>query len=143
MMAAVLSLSMNGITAFAQTDVDLTSHSGMLRITEGGTYILQGKLSGSVYVDAGNNDVELILDGVDIDGKDSPGIVAVNRKKLRITLPEGSVNRVIDGNHDSQYNAAIYSMIDTVFRGDGSLYITGNNMNGIDVNSASLIINGG
>lgn len=143
MLAAALSLSMNGITAFAQTDIDLSRQSGMLRITEGGTYILQGKLSGSVYVDAGDNDVELILDGVDIDGKDSPGIVAVNGKKLRITLPEGSVNRVVDGNHDSQYNAAIYSMIDTVFRGNGSLYVTGNSRNGINVNDASLIINGG
>lgn len=145
MMATMLALSVNSMTVFACqcSNVNLSQQNGMLRITEGGKYILQGKLAGSVYVDAGNSDVELVLDGVDIDGKDSPGIMAVNGKNLRITLPEGSVNRVVDGSSNDQYNAAIYSMMNTMFQGNGSLYVTGNNKNGINVNNANLTFNGG
>ncbi|MCR5402368.1 MAG: carbohydrate-binding domain-containing protein [Butyrivibrio sp.] len=146
--SVTLSISFSGFTSYAYYDVsqenkNLKDQSGMIRITEGGTYILQGKMSGGVFVDAGNEDVELILDGVYIDGKEGAGIVALSGSKLRITLPEGSVNKVTDGGQDSFYNAAIFSAIDTVFRGDGSLYVTGNNRNGINVNNANLIFNGG
>ena len=68
LMVVSLAFSMLGAAAFAQTDVDLTQQEGKLLITEPGSYVLQGKLTGCVYVDPGEVEVKLILDGVDIDG---------------------------------------------------------------------------
>ncbi len=143
LLVVILAFSMLGATAFAQTDVDLSQQDGKLLITEPGSYVLQGKLTGCVYVDPGKGDVELILDGVDIDGGKGAGIVAVSGDHLTVTLPEGSVNRVIDGGADDQFNAAIFSKVDTVFEGNGALYVTGNYQNGIRAEKADLSFNGG
>lgn len=143
LMVAVLAFSMLGATAFAQTDVDLSRQDGKLLITEPGSYVLQGKLSGCVTVDPGQGEVELILDGVDIDGSTGAGIIALSGDKLTVTLPEGAVNRVIDGGADAQFDAAIYSKVDTVFEGNGALYVTGNFRNGIRAEKADLTFNGG
>ena len=143
LMVAVLAFSMLGATAFAQTDVDLGQQDGKLLITEPGSYVLQGKLTGCVTVDPGQGEVELILDGVDIDGSTGAGIVALSGDKLTVTLPEGAVNRVIDGGADAQFDAAIYSKVDTVFEGNGALYVTGNFRNGIRAEEADLTFNGG
>lgn len=143
LMVAVLAFSMLGATAFAQTDVNLGQQDGKLLITEPGSYVLQGKLTGCVTVDPGQGEVELILDGVDIDGSTGAGIVALSGDKLTVTLPEGSVNRVIDGGADAQFDAAIYSKVDTVFEGNGALYVTGNFQNGIRAEKADLTFNGG
>ncbi len=143
LMAAAIILSLLSVAAFAQTDVDLGSQDGRLTITEPGSYVLQGKLTGQVYVDPREGDVELILDGADIDGGAGGGIVAVSGDSLTLCLHEGSVNRVVDGGADTQFGAAIYSKINTVFEGPGSLYVTGNNRDGIRVENAGLTFNGG
>lgn len=143
LMVAVLAFSMLGATAFAQTDVDLGQQDGKLLITEPGSYVLQGKLTGCVTVDPGEGEVELILDGVDIDGSTGAGIVALSGDRLTVTLPEGSVNRVIDGGADAQFDAAIFSRVDTVFEGNGALYVTGNFQNGIRAEKSDLTFNGG
>lgn len=143
LMVAVLAFSMLGATAFAQTDVDLGRQDGKLLITEPGSYVLQGKFTGCVTVDPGQGEVELILDGVDIDGSTGAGIVALSGDKLTVTLPEGAVNRVIDGGADAQFDAAIYSKVDTVFEGNGALYVTGNFQNGIRAEKSDLTFNGG
>lgn len=143
LLVVILAFSTLGATAFAQTDVDLSAQDGKLVITEPGSYVLQGRLTGCVYIDPGQGEVELILDGVDIDGASGAGIVAVSGGRLTLTLPEGSVNRVIDGGADELFNAAIFSKIDTVFEGSGALYVTGNFQNGIRTEKADLTFNGG
>ncbi len=143
LMAAVLVFSMLGTTAFAQRDVDLSQQEGTLLITEPGSYVLQGRLTGCVTVDPREGEVELILDGVDIDGRTGAGIVALSGDRLTVTLPEGSVNRVIDGGADARFDAAIFSKVDTVFEGNGALYVTGSFQNGIRAEKADLTFNGG
>ena len=143
LMVVILVISLLGSAAFAQTDMDLNQVDGKLMITEAGSYVLQGKLAGCVCVDPGAGDVELILDGVDIDGRTGAGIVALSGNRLTLTIPEGSVNRVVDGGSDALFDAAIYSRIDTVFEGAGALYVTGNNQNGIQAERANLTFNGG
>ena len=143
LIAAAITLSLISVGAFAQTDVDLGRQDGRLTITEPGSYVLQGKLTGQVYVDPREGDVELVLDGADIDGGAGGGIVAVSGDSLTLRLPEGSVNRVVDGGADTQFGAAIYSKIETVFDGPGSLYITGSSRDGIRVENAGLTFNGG
>lgn len=143
LLVVILAFSMLGATAFAQTDVDLGQQDGKLLITEPGSYVLQGKLTGCVTVDPGQGEVELILDGVDIDGSTGAGIIALSGDRLTVTLPEGAVNRVIDGGADDQFNAAIFSKVDTVFEGNGALYVTGNLRNGIRAENSDLTFNGG
>ncbi len=120
-LAGVLALSLLPAAAFAQTNVDLAREDGRLLITEPGSYVLTGKLTGCVYIDPHEGVVELVLDGADIDGRNG-GIVAVSGDALKLTLPEGSVNRVTDG---------------------GTLTINGNAKNGIKAgDDASLIFDG-
>ena len=142
-LSAMLILTMCTVTAFAiDQSVDLDEAVGRLEITEEGTYILTGTLDGTVYVDPGEGDVELILDGADINGGDQPGIIAESGDSLTINLPEGSINR-IGGNAGNLYSATIYSTIDTTFTGDGALYVIGDTANGIAAENADLTFNGG
>lgn len=142
-LSAMLILTMCTVTAFAiDQSVDLDEAVGRLEITEEGTYILTGSLDGTVYVDPGEGEVELILDGVDINGGDQPGIIAESGDSLTINLPEGSINR-IGGNAGNLYSATIYSTIDTTFTGDGALYVISNMANGIAAENADLTFEGG
>ena len=143
LMAAVLVLSLLSVNAFAQTDVDLGHEDGRLLIQEPGSYVLTGKLMGCVYVDPHEGEVELVLDGVDIDGGNGGGIIAVSGDRLSITLPEGSVNRVVDGGTDTLYGAAIFSRVDLNFGGSGALYVTGKRQDAIRADGANLSFNGG
>lgn len=142
-LSAMLILTMCTVTAFAiDQSVDLDEAVGRHEITEDGTYILTGTLDGTVYVDPGEGDVELILDGVDINGGDQPGIIAESGDSLTINLPEGSINR-IGGNAGNLYSATIYSTIDTTFTGDGALYVISNTASGIAAENADLTFEGG
>ncbi|MBQ9247728.1 MAG: carbohydrate-binding domain-containing protein [Ruminococcus sp.] len=142
-LSAMLILTMCTVTAFAiDQSVDLDEAVGRLEITEEGTYILTGTLDGTVYVDPSEGDVELILDGVEINGGDQPGIIAESGDSLTINLPEGSINR-IGGNAGNLYSATIYSTIDTTFTGDGALYVISDTANGIAAENADLTFEGG
>lgn len=143
-LSALIIITMCTITVFAvERDISLDKvDDGRLKITEEGTYVLTGKLSGSVYVDPGKGDVKLILDGVDIDGANEPGIIAVSGDSLTIELPKDSVNR-IKGTAGNLYKATIYSSIDTFFEGDGALYVIGESASGIKTENADLTFNGG
>ena len=142
-LSALLILTMCTITAFAlDQNVTLEEVDGRLEITEAGSYVLTGTLQGSVYVDPDEGEVELILDSVDIDGGENAGIIAVSGDKLIINLPEGSVNRIA-GSTGNLYDATIYSTIDTVFEGDGALYVISSASNGIETENADLTFDGG
>ena len=143
LMAAVLVFSLLSVNAFAQSNVDLGHEDGRLLISEPGSYVLTGKLMGCVYVDPHEGEVELVLDGVDIDGGNGGGIIAVSGDRLSITLPQGSVNRVVDGGTDMLFNAAIFSRVDLDFGGSGALYVTGKRQDAIRAENASLSFNGG
>ena len=122
--------------------LDLAQQSGKLMITEPGSYVLTGKLTGTVYVDPKAGEVELILDGVDINGKDAAGVIAVSGE-LKITLPEGSVSRITDMSSNHQQYAAVYSLVPTTFAGEGSLYVTGSSRDAIRVDGNDICFNGG
>ncbi|MBQ3416701.1 MAG: carbohydrate-binding domain-containing protein [Ruminococcus sp.] len=142
-LSALLIITMCTVTAFAlDASVDLNEQDGRLEITEEGSYILTGTLQGTVYVDPGEGDVELILDGADIYGGENPGIYAVSGDSLTVTLPKGSVNR-ISGNEGNLYSATIYSTVDTTFEGDGALYVISGYENGISTDNADLTFDGG
>ena len=143
LLVGALAVTAVGAWPMLKVEAEPAMPDGKLMITEPGTYVLQGSMAGSVVVDPGQGNVELVLDGADINGGNNPAIMAMSGDKLTVTIPEGSVNRVMNGGFDPASGAAVYSRIDTVFEGDGSLYVTGENQNGIRVQNGNLTVNGG
>ena len=116
---------------------------GQLMITEAGTYRFVGSMKGTVMVDPGEGDVILIMDNFRVEGDRSAGIVALSGDSLTIRTEDQSVNRITDGGSDTQFNAAIYSRVNTFFEGNGALDIMGVNREAIRVENADLTFGGG
>lgn len=126
---------------------------GVLSITEGGVYCLSGTIfDGYVYIDT-DEEVKLILNGLNVVNNDGAAIYCYNAEKLYIELAENSENILIDGaqyafdgknesESKNEPNAALYSKSDLVIGGSGSLSVTGNYGLGIRCNDI-LTINGG
>ena len=47
---------------------------GVITITQGGIYVLSGSLSGQLRVDAANQEVQLVLNGVSITSQNGPAL---------------------------------------------------------------------
>ena len=104
--------------------------SDSLTITQAGVYHLTGEIAdGLIVVDAGVNDVKLILDNVTINNNSGPAISCYSADTLVIELT--GENTLSDGErygseYDIDVNGAIYSKADLVFQGDGTLRLTSN-----------------
>ena len=120
-------------------------------ITAAGSYSISGTLDdGQIVVDAGDNDdVTLILNGVDISNSSSAAINAVNAEDVILELAAGSTNVVSDGqtyvypdDTIDEPNAAVFSDVDLVITGEGALSVTGNYNDGIATKDELLIESG-
>ncbi len=123
----------------------------LVTIHEEGTYYLSGSLfDGQILVDAGDDDqVFLILDGVDISSSRSAPIYVVNAEKVVISLAAGSENVVSDGESyifdeqsSDEPDAAIFSHDDLTINGTGALIVNASYKNGI-TSKDDLKITGG
>ena len=128
----------------------------IIKITSGGVYVLSGKLTnGQIYVDAGENQVRLIFNGVDVSCCGSAPIYLNNGKKVVITLAEGSVNSLSDTNDYSmassekdeatsevvyEPNGALFSKKSLTINGAGTLEIDGNFNNGLSCKDELKIV---
>ena len=142
--------------SFTGIAVSNENNQCIVTITEGGTYLLSGKLSdGQIYVAAGENQVRLILNGVNIHCSDSAPIYLNNGKKTVITLAGGSVNTLTDtsnynyavtktdeetGEVSYEPNGALFSKKSLTINGSGSLIIEGNCNNGLSCKDELKII---
>lgn len=129
-------------------DIEL---SEPLTITRSGTYHLTGNLTdGLVTIDAGTNDVRLLLDNVSISNSTGPAVACFSADTLAIELV--GENTLSDGksynsSYDVDVNGAIYSKVDTVFQGSGTLKLTANYQDAIvgkddiKIKSGDYIIN--
>ena len=81
---ATLPVLGNGIPAYMMNDPGEAENNSVLHITKAGTYVLEGKWQGQIWVDLGDRDdifadesakVTLVLNGVDINCSVAPGIV--------------------------------------------------------------------
>lgn len=110
------------------TLIDLTGRSQTIRITEAGTYILEGHLTGShIEVEAGDEDkIQLVLRGCSIECSNVPAIDIVNADKVFITLDNGTANTLsVTGSNDlNATQSAIHSKNDITLNGSGTLDIT-------------------
>lgn len=110
--------------------IDLSKESGTVEITSAGTYVLEGTLKGSISVKVSKNDtVRLILNNVEITSSDGAAIYCTQAKKLIISMPEGTINTIVDGTSYSDQgadapSAAIFAQDDLTINGGGTLNVT-------------------
>lgn len=115
-------------------------------ITEGGTYIITGESSdGGITVDAGDEEVQLVLRDVSLTCSDSSAITV---------LSSGGVSVILEGNNylanggqfvndsDEAIDAVVYSKDDLTVSGEGSLEISSPAGHGI-VCKDEMVITGG
>ncbi|WP_062290027.1 carbohydrate-binding domain-containing protein [Demequina phytophila] len=123
-----VTLSDSGSTGGDGVSVD----GDTVTITAGGTYRLSGRLSaGQVVVDTADEDVTLVLDGVDITSPDTAAIDIEGADEVVIWLEDGSTNTLSDAAdataaEDSESdvpNATLYSTADLWIAGDGALSV--------------------
>lgn len=146
----VVEIILDGTSASA--DADTVSIVGStITITAAGVYSMSGPLTdGEVIVEAGDDDeVVLILDGVDITNLDGAAIAVMNANEATFVLVEGSTNRLTDGPtytfpdaEADEPNATLYSTADLTIVGDGELIVIGNYNDGI-TSKDGLVIGSG
>lgn len=110
----------------------------VVTITKAGTYSVSGSCSdGQLVIDCGkNDDVYLILNGVNLTCTDGPAILCENADKLMITLADATVNTISDGSgytteSAEDTGAAIFSRETLVINGSGTLNVNGIYKDGI------------
>ena len=133
----------------ASTAADgVTVDGNTVTITAAGTYRLSGSLSdGQLVIDAGDDVVRVILDGVQLTSSTGSPLVVNSADEVLLYLADGSTNSVSDAaayadTGDEAPNAAIYSMADLTIAGSGSLTVSGNYQDGI-VSKDGLVLAGG
>lgn len=130
------------------SQVDISGDT--VRITEAGTYVLTGGLTdGRIVVETGKEeDVELVLNGVDITCRSHAPIQILQAGNVTIDLADNSVNLLSDGadyepaGEEDNTDAAIFSKDDLKLKGNGVLSVSGNYKHGI-VCKDDLTIKGG
>lgn len=131
------------ITLGDTIDVDgegVVVEKNKVTINSSGTYSISGTLrDGQIEVNAGDEDnVQLILNGVNITNSTSSGIYVANSKNTYVILEDGTSNEVTDGENyifedisTDEPNAAIFSKSDLFISGTGSLKVNAKYNNGI------------
>lgn len=123
--------------------IDLSTETGDLTLTSGGTFILSGNLTGSLIVSAPGETVTLILNGVNIQGQTQAGILGLYQTKLVIVLAEGTENVVADAGASEDYSAAIFSNSELIIQGEGELTVNGTVEEGIATENSNMTIHNG
>ena len=125
------------------TGENVSVSGSVVTITAGGDYRFSGKMSGQICVDtATEEDVTVILDGVDISNSSGPAILVNEAKKCTIKVREGTVNTLSDGGNDKINNGVIFSNDTLRFKGNGTLNINSGNAHGISSDDDIIIENG-
>lgn len=112
----------------AVTGINLKDVSDQYVIEHGGTYLLEGTLDGCIIVNAEEQIVRLILNGVSISSKSGPAISVLSAGKVIITLPDDKDNSLRDSADYGDLvdeNACIYSECDLTINGSGSMNVHG------------------
>ena len=118
----------NGETVVSATSVGL-------RITEGGEHRLSGTYGGMVVVDAGNEDVTLLLDGAEITSGDKAAIYVKKAGSVTVTLADGSENRLTG-------RKGIHSEAALTLNGTGLAVIDASEGHGIIAKAAITVADG-
>ncbi|AXT86668.1 hypothetical protein C6I20_16865 [Aeromicrobium sp. A1-2] len=119
-------------------------------INAAGTYRISGTLtSGSLAVDAPDDVVNLVLDGVDITAADVAAINVVEAQQVVVWLADGSDNvladaagAAVDETVEDSPNATLFSSANLWIAGDGTLAVTAHAADAI-TSKDTLVMSGG
>lgn len=121
----------------------------VIRITEEGTYILDGTLTdGMVMVEAADTaKIQLVLNQVTLTSKDSAAIYVKSADKVFVTTKEGTENYLTNGGtyttiDENNIDAVIFSKSDLTLNGTGNLQIKAGEGHGV-VSKDDLVLTGG
>lgn len=142
-------ISMSGTSATIDGS-GASIQDGAVQITAAGTYVLSGEFKGSVVVSAGGSDaVNLVLNGVDIQGDKNAAIYCTEADRLTITLADGTENTLADTENFTyteaeaeEPDAALFSKVDMTIDGDGALFVDASFYNGIGTKDDLVIKSG-
>ena len=126
------------------SNIDLSKENTDVTITKGGTYTFTGEFTHSIIVDAKDEEVELVLNGVTINTENTATIIGLEASKITITLNDNTTNTLSDGGN-SEYDGCIFSNAELVFEGNGTLVVNGNQNDGegIATEAKNITFNGG
>ena len=117
----------------------------VVTISKAGTYIISGESNGlQLKVDAEKEaDIHIIFKGVMMTNTNAP-INIQKANAVTITLEDGTINNLADSseNSDDKANAVLFSKVDLIINGNGTLNIDAQKNNGIKAND-TLHITGG
>ena len=123
--------------------------AGKVNITSSGTYVLSGKFTGQVCIDAGDSAVvHLVLNGVKINSESGPAIYAADGKKVILTLAESTENTLSDTSNytfadgEDEPDATLFIKNDLVINGSGTLKVNANYKTAIKTKDTLAIISG-
>lgn len=153
-----LNTDYNDITAKITLNDDKTEIDGKgaeyqdnkISITSGGTFLLSGSLTdGQIYVNAADENVRLIFDGVNISNSSSSPVFVEDVKNVSVTLTENSENILTDSENyvfsnteENEPDAVIFSKDDLSINGSGNLTINANYNEGITTKNDLRIAGG-
>ncbi len=137
--ASSVEIRLNGDTVSC-ADPSVYVEEGRVTITTHGTYVVSGTWNdGQILVeciDAGK--LNLVLKQAEITNDDQACIVFKKAQTAVLTLADGTVNKLTDGERytfenptDDEPDAALYSKEDLLITGGGTLLVDGNYKNGI------------
>ena len=109
------------------TEIALGDVRDELFITDAGDYVLSGKLSGGVHVNAEDQVVHLFLNNADVKAVKGPAIYVESAGKVVVTVCGGTKNELSDGGSHAtkDTDACLFSMNDLTVNGTGQLKISG------------------
>lgn len=119
-----------------------------ITITKEGVYLLSGKLTdGQVIVDAGEDKVQLVLQGAEIACGGSAAVYVKSADKVFLTLADNSHNTLASSGEfvtidENNIDAAVFSKDDLTLNGTGNLTVTCESGHGI-VSKDDLKLTGG
>lgn len=145
----VVNIKLSGNTAEISGD-GAEANGGIVTIKKEGTYIVTGKLTGQIRVEADENaKVQIVLDNAEITNDDSACILALTADKVFVTSKEGSSNKLSDtgaeykqDNEDYTVDGVIFSRTDLTLNGAGTLEINAAYKHGV-VGKDDVIITDG
>lgn len=120
-------------------------------ITDAGTYVLQGILNdGCVVVDTDKDSlVHLVLNGVTITNSSSAAVFIKKSLKTIISLENGTVNTLTDGEQyvyadesEDKPSATLFSKSDLTINGSGMLIVNGNYNDAIQSKDSLRLLGG-
>lgn len=121
----------------------------IVTVSKAGTYILSGSCTdGRILIDADDTaKIQLVLNGLTLSSKDGPSLYIKSADKVFVTLANGTVNTLSDGESYTSESidnadAVIFSKANLTLNGTGSLTVNGGYKHGI-VSKDNLVITDG